>query len=78
MAKSQSDEQTSIAADYPPRRSGRDERRADAEIAQRAYALYEARGYEDGHDVDDWLRAEREVRRARESSGAPRVDPARG
>ena len=30
-------------------------------IAQRAYALYLARGGEDGHDVEDWLRAEREL-----------------
>ena len=34
-------------------------------IAQRAYALYLARGCEDGHDLDDWLRAERELREAR-------------
>jgi outer membrane protein TolC len=31
------------------------------DIAQRAYALYEARGREDGHDLDDWLQAEREL-----------------
>jgi hypothetical protein len=30
-------------------------------IAQRAYALYEARGREDGHDLADWLQAEREL-----------------
>jgi hypothetical protein len=30
-------------------------------IAQRAYALYLARGREDGHDVEDWLQAEREL-----------------
>jgi outer membrane protein TolC len=33
----------------------------EEEIAQRAYALYEARGREDGHDLDDWLQAEREL-----------------
>ena len=32
------------------------------EIARRAYDLYEARGAEDGRDLDDWLRAERELR----------------
>lgn len=32
---------------------GREER-----IRQSAYALYEARGRVDGHDVDDWLIAE--------------------
>lgn len=31
-------------------------------IAQRAYELYAARGYEHGHDLDDWLQAEAELR----------------
>jgi DUF2934 family protein len=31
------------------------------DVARRAYALYQARGAEDGRDVDDWLRAEREL-----------------
>ena len=30
-------------------------------IRCRAYELYEARGREDGHDLDDWRRAEAEV-----------------
>ena len=30
-------------------------------IARRAYALYLARGREDGHEVEDWLQAEREL-----------------
>jgi len=30
-------------------------------IRQRAYELYEARGREDGHEVEDWLQAEAEV-----------------
>ena len=33
-----------------------------AEIARRAYELFEARGGRDGHDLDDWLRAEAELR----------------
>jgi hypothetical protein len=32
------------------------------EVAQRAYHLYEARGRVDGHDLDDWLLAEKELR----------------
>lgn len=32
-----------------------------AAVARRAYELYAARGYEDGHDLEDWLTAEREV-----------------
>lgn len=31
------------------------------EIAQLAFSLYEARGRQDGHDVEDWLRAEQEL-----------------
>jgi hypothetical protein len=34
----------------------------DSEIALRAFALYCARGREHGHDLDDWLQAERELR----------------
>lgn len=30
-------------------------------IRQRAYELYEARGGEPGHEIDDWLQSEAEV-----------------
>jgi hypothetical protein len=30
-------------------------------IAQRAYELFLARGAQHGHDIDDWLQAEREL-----------------
>ena len=30
-------------------------------IKKRAYELYQERGMEDGHDMEDWLRAEEEV-----------------
>ena len=33
-------------------------------IAQKAYDLYVARGCESGHDVEDWLQAERIVKGA--------------
>lgn len=33
----------------------------EEEIRRRAYVLYEQRGREDGHDTDDWLRAETEL-----------------
>ena len=39
-------------------RSARQERR---QIRLRAYELYVARGREDGHALDDWLRAEEEI-----------------
>jgi hypothetical protein len=35
------------------------------EIRHRAYDLYEQRGREDGHDLDDWLRAESEMTRVK-------------
>lgn len=33
----------------------------EEEIRRRAYELYEKRGREDGHDLDDWLRTEAEI-----------------
>jgi Protein of unknown function (DUF2934) len=33
----------------------------EQEIRRRAYELYEGRGCEHGHDVEDWLRAEAEL-----------------
>ena len=32
-------------------------------IAERAYEIYQRRGGTDGQDMDDWLQAERELRR---------------
>ena len=53
-------------ADQNDRRPSRRSRLSNGvnrgEIARRAYALYLARGCEHGHDVDDWLRAERELK----------------
>ena len=37
-------------------------------IALRAYALFEERGREPGRDIDDWLRAEHELREPRQLS----------
>jgi hypothetical protein len=34
----------------------------EQQIRQRAYELYEQRGRTDGHDLDDWLQAEREIK----------------
>jgi hypothetical protein len=33
----------------------------EGQIRSRAYELYEARGREDGRDLEDWLRAESEI-----------------
>jgi len=45
----------------------------DSDVARRAYDLYLARGGEHGHDVDDWMEAERELQPA---SSPPRRDAA--
>ena len=41
-----------------------------AEIAHEAYAIYLENGSKDGHDIDDWLEAERRLyaRRARDTA----------
>ena len=36
----------------------------DRDIARRAYERYEERGRERGHDIDDWLQAERDLQHA--------------
>jgi hypothetical protein len=33
------------------------------EIAQLAYSLYESRGRQEGHQLEDWLHAEQELER---------------
>jgi Protein of unknown function (DUF2934) len=40
------------------------------QINRRAYELYSARGGESGHDLDDWLQAEKEIMHAGLRSGA--------
>jgi hypothetical protein len=34
----------------------------DDQVAQRAYGIFLARGATHGQDIEDWLRAERELR----------------
>ena len=34
----------------------------EEQIRRRAYELYEARGREDGHDLEDWRQAEAEIK----------------
>jgi hypothetical protein len=48
--------------DGPPTNGADGPRHID--IARRAYELYELRGGEHGRDWEDWLQAERELRRA--------------
>lgn len=39
-----------------------------SDIARRAFDLYLARGRHDGHDVEDWLQAERELQGERQAA----------
>jgi hypothetical protein len=62
MAKAKTKlEEVVTASDRAPRRAAQRPTITDTEIARRAYDLYLARGREDGHDVEDWLLAEREL-----------------
>jgi Protein of unknown function (DUF2934) len=45
----------------PPATVASDPEELERQIGRRAYEIYEARGREDGHDLDDWLRAEEEI-----------------
>ena len=44
---------------------------SDEQIARRAHEIYERRGGDHGHDLEDWLQAERELRDARPASALP-------
>jgi len=44
-----------------PEDLGREMQQAQLAIAHRAYELFESRGREPGHDLEDWLRAESEL-----------------
>lgn len=43
---------------------------SEDEIRRRAFELFEARGGQDGHELEDWLRAESEIRNAKKDAAA--------
>ncbi|MFZ3369527.1 MAG: DUF2934 domain-containing protein [Candidatus Sulfotelmatobacter sp.] len=43
------------------------------QIRRRAFELYEERGREDGHELEDWLRAEEEIKEMQAWSAAVRT-----
>ncbi len=47
-----------------------DPTRLEDDIRRRAYELYEARGREDGHELDDWLQARAEITHAKRHTTA--------
>jgi hypothetical protein len=68
MAYSDEGSSTALLLTPPTADTGLDDRHA--EIALRAYQLYEQRGCAHGGDVDDWLSAERELGLARDPTTA--------
>jgi Protein of unknown function (DUF2934) len=65
MAKSsrrKADLPVTTAADRAPKARVEAAALTEHDIARRAYDLYLARGCEPGHQLDDWLQAERELR----------------
>ncbi len=42
-------------------------------IAEAAYYLAERRSFDPGHELDDWLEAEREIERAQETGESPHL-----
>ncbi len=42
----------------------------EEKIRARAYELFEARGREEGHDLEDWFRAEEEITDRKNSAAA--------
>ena len=67
MARAKTD-RTATAADRAPKSVAHPATATVSNIARRAHDLYLARGCEHGHDVDDWLQAERELRDALRSA----------
>jgi hypothetical protein len=49
------------ATKKPPTSVASDPQELEYQIRQRAYELYEEGGGQDGHELDNWLRAEREL-----------------
>ena len=70
MARTKTSERTETAADRTPKSPAQPIIVTNDDIARRAYDLYLARDHQPGHDVDDWLQAERELRGGGRSTGA--------
>ena len=63
MAKSKKAKGATVTADGAPTSSVPSVTVTDSDVARRAHELYQTRGGEHGHDVDDWIEAERELQR---------------
>jgi Protein of unknown function (DUF2934) len=54
----------------PPTTVTSEPQELEQQISQHAYELYEARGREHGHELEDWLRAEEEIREKKATAAA--------
>ena len=70
MAKTKTPDRRPTAADHAPKSQTKAANFSNGDIARRAYDLYLARGCVQGHDVEDWLQAERELNGAANSAAA--------
>ena len=61
MANANTDASSATAADRARKLVARPATPTNADLAERAYEHYLARGGEHGRDADDWLRTEREL-----------------
>jgi hypothetical protein len=50
-----------MTKDVPRKRIATADPKIEEEIRQRAYELFNARGRQDGYELEDWLRAEEEI-----------------
>jgi hypothetical protein len=70
MAKSTRKTTNNLITMPRPASTGRSTNPTPTDIAMRAFELYCERGRQDGHDVADWLQAERELQEAASSTAA--------
>jgi hypothetical protein len=67
---------TNVAAQRTPSAKLIDAERRRALIAESAYFRAERRGFEPGHEAEDWVAAEQEIDRALAIGVSPSVNPA--
>jgi hypothetical protein len=67
---------TNVAAQRTPGAKLIDAERRRALIAESAYFRAERRGFEPGHEAEDWVAAEQEIDRALAIGVSPSVNPA--
>ena len=70
MVRAKANKGAAMVAVSAPKSAAEPATIASDAVARRAYDLYLGRGCEHGHDVDDWVQAERELRQTPPSTAA--------